>query len=65
EGDYSHPGEEFGLVLKGSLELTVDGVKYLLREGDCFYFHSTRSHRFRNNADRETQVLWVNHPPSW
>jgi transcriptional regulator with XRE-family HTH domain len=65
EGDYSHPGEEFGLVLKGSLELTVDGTKYLLKEGDCFYFHSTRSHRFRNNSADETQVVWVNHPPSW
>jgi len=65
EGDYSHPGEEFGLVLKGSLELTVDGKKYVLREGDCFYFHSTRSHRFRNNGDEETQIVWVNHPPSW
>lgn len=65
EGDYRHPGEEFGLVLKGTLELTVDGASYQLQEGDTFYFHSTRNHRFRNNGDHETQVLWVNHPPSW
>lgn len=65
EGDYTHTGEEFGLVLKGVMELTVDGTSYHLREGDCFYFHSTRNHRFRNNSDHETQVLWVNHPPSW
>lgn len=65
EGDYAHPGEEFGLVLKGTMELTVDGTSYQLREGDCFYFHSSRNHRFRNNSDQETQVVWVNHPPSW
>jgi transcriptional regulator with XRE-family HTH domain len=65
EGDYTHPGEEFGLVLKGCMELTVDGVTYQLKEGDCFYFHSTRNHRFRNTSNQETQVVWVNHPPSW
>ena len=65
DGDYSHPGEEFGIVLRGTLELTVDGATYLLQEGDCFYFHSTRNHRFRNKSDQEAQVVWVNHPPSW
>jgi uncharacterized cupin superfamily protein len=65
EGDYAHPGEEFGLIIKGTLELTVDNTTYQLREGDCFYFHSNRNHRFRNSGDQETQVVWVNHPPSW
>jgi transcriptional regulator with XRE-family HTH domain len=65
EGDYAHPGEEFGLIIKGTLELTVDNTTYQLREGDCFYFHSNRNHRFRNSSDQETQVVWVNHPPSW
>jgi len=65
EGDYSHPGEEFGLVLKGTLDLTVDGTLYHLEEGDAFYFHSTQKHRFRNNGSEEAQVVWVNHPPSW
>jgi transcriptional regulator with XRE-family HTH domain len=65
EGDYTHPGEEFGLILKGTMELTVDGTAFQLNEGDCFYFHSTSNHRFRNNSDQETQVVWVNHPPSW
>ena len=65
EGDYVHPGEEFGLVLKGTMELTVDATSYQLNEGDCFYFNSTRNHRFRNNSDQDTQVVWVNHPPTW
>jgi transcriptional regulator with XRE-family HTH domain len=65
QGDYCHPGQEFGLVLKGLLELRVDGVDYLLREGDSFYFESIRKHRFRNPGDEDTLVVWVNHPPSW
>ena len=65
EGDYRHPGEEFGLILKGILEMTVDGVNYLAKEGDSFYFESTRNHRFRNPGTEEAVVVWVNHPPSW
>lgn len=65
KGDYYHPGEEFGLVLKGKLELTVDGIPYQLEEGDSFYFDSTRRHCFQNLASEDTLVVWVNHPPSW
>lgn len=65
EGDYSHPGEEFGFIVKGNLELSVNGTTYLLNEGDTFYFHSTRNHRFQNNSDEDVVVLWVNSPPSY
>ncbi len=65
EGDYHHPGEEFGLVMKGELELIVNGVKYTLRQGDSFYFPSPLSHSFHNPGSEEAQVLWVNCPPSW
>jgi transcriptional regulator with XRE-family HTH domain len=64
-GEYRHPGEEFGFVMKGTLELTIDGVDYNLQEGDSFYFHSTSNHYFRNPGKENTLVLWVNHPPSW
>jgi uncharacterized cupin superfamily protein len=63
DGDYRHPGEELGLILTGTLELTFDGVLYELREGDSFYFLSTRDHRFRNSGKEDTLVVWVNTPP--
>jgi transcriptional regulator with XRE-family HTH domain len=65
KGDYSHIGEEFGFIVKGTLELTVDGTTHSLNEGDTFYFHSSRNHRFQNSSDEDVIVLWVNHPPSW
>jgi len=65
EGDYRHPGEEFGLILKGRLDLTIDGDFYELREGDSFYFSSNRNHRFRNPGKEDTMVVWVNTPASW
>ncbi len=65
EGDYRHNGEEFGLILEGSLELTVEGATHKLNKGDSFYFHSNREHRFMNPGDRDCVIVWVNHPPSW
>jgi transcriptional regulator with XRE-family HTH domain len=65
DGDYQHPGEEFGLVIKGSMELTIQGDKYQLAEGDSFYFPSPYNHSFRNTGDDEVIVVWVNCPPSW
>ncbi len=65
DGDYQHPGEEFGLIIKGSMELTIQGAKYLLEEGDSFYFPSPYNHSFRNTDQEEVVVVWVNCPPSW
>jgi transcriptional regulator with XRE-family HTH domain len=62
-GDYKHPGEEFGLILKGRLELVIDEVVHNLMEGDSFYFQSTRIHSFQNPGNEETVVVWVNCPP--
>jgi transcriptional regulator with XRE-family HTH domain len=60
---FSHNGEEAGMVLTGCLELWVDGQTFLLHPGDSFAFPSVKPHRFRNAAEVETRVLWVNTPP--
>lgn len=65
DGDYQHPGEEFGLIIKGEMELIIQGDKYLLTEGDSFYFPSPYNHSFRNRSKEEVVVVWVNCPPSW
>ncbi|MBU1274162.1 MAG: XRE family transcriptional regulator [Proteobacteria bacterium] len=65
QGDYQHEGEEFGLILEGTLELSINGADYTLGQGDSFYFKSDTKHSFTNPGDRDCRILWVNHPPSW
>jgi uncharacterized cupin superfamily protein len=57
---YTHRGEEGGLVLSGTLELTVDGRVVQLYEGDSFRFVSSLAHRFANPGTTQTQVVWAN-----
>src|SRR6187402_3292507 len=57
---YAHAGHEFGIVLSGQVELTVDGARYTLRTGDSFAFKSTLRHAFSNAGGERCQILWVN-----
>ncbi len=62
---YTHEGEEFIYVLKGDLEITVDGEEYRLKPGDSFYFESATPHRWKNPGRKETLLLWINTPPTF
>jgi quercetin dioxygenase-like cupin family protein len=63
---YTHEGEEFIYVLRGQLEISLDGGKgFRLAPGDSFYFESSTSHRWINPGNKETWVLWVNTPPTF
>jgi transcriptional regulator with XRE-family HTH domain len=64
-GEYTHEGEEFGIVLAGELEITVGDRVYYVKEGDSFYFPSTRLHGFCNRGKKDTVVIWVTCPPSF
>lgn len=57
---YTHPGQEFGLVLSGELELEIDGVTSRLTAGDSFAFKSTLPHAFRNPGVAPCEIVWVN-----
>lgn len=62
---YSHEGEEFLYILKGELQIELDGEEYGLEEGDSFHFESSTLHRWKNPGKKETLVLWVNTPPTF
>ena len=57
---YAHPGQEFGLVLAGEVDLEIDGVISRLMAGDSFAFRSTLPHAFRNPGDVVCEIVWVN-----
>ena len=59
-----HGGEEGGVVIRGRLELTVDGERYLLGPGDAYYFESPRPHHFRNAGTESCEVVSACSPPS-
>ena len=63
---YAHEGEEFLYILRGLLEIALDGgQRHQLRPGDSFYFESHTPHRWLNPGKSEAQVLWVNTPPTF
>lgn len=66
EGAYQHDGEEFIHVLKGSLEIVLDGSRFVVLEaGDSFYFESRRTHSWRNTCEDDTVLIWINTPPTF
>lgn len=62
---YSHDGEEFIYLLRGRLDIELDGEQFQLRTGDSFYFSSQTQHRWSNPGKTETLILWINTPPTF
>ena len=64
---YSHGenSEEFGVVIRGELLLTLDGSENHLFEGDAFYFKSGRFHRWSNPGKVTTEIVWIISPPTF
>jgi len=60
---YSHKGEEFAFILKGKLEMEVQGRKHILKEGDAIYLESAVPSRWINIGDSEAEMVWVLSPP--
>ena len=58
-------GEECGFVVRGTIELTIDGQANILSAGDGYYFPSTLPHRFRNIGPEEAEIISANTPASF
>jgi transcriptional regulator with XRE-family HTH domain len=59
EKAYSHKGEECGICLEGSVELTVNSETAVLRPGDVYYFNSESPHRFHNPNSHPARLISV------
>jgi transcriptional regulator with XRE-family HTH domain len=56
---YSHNGEEFLFVMKGTAELLLDDQRIVLNEGDCVYFDANLKHRLLSSSCDEVKVMVV------
>jgi len=62
--DQGHEGEEFGMVLSGTVTLEIEGDRpQPVRKGECFYFRSDRPHTLTNGGKKTAMILWVVSPP--
>tara|TARA_R110001583_G_scaffold43509_1_gene138437 strand:- start:439 stop:987 length:549 start_codon:yes stop_codon:yes gene_type:complete len=59
-----HEGQEGGVIVKGEIELTVDGESRVLKPGDGYFFDSNLPHRFRNVSEEGCDIVSANNPPS-
>lgn len=55
----SHVGQEFNLVLEGSMMLQINGKELMLTEGDSIYFDSALPHGMRAMDNKRVKFLTV------
>ena len=60
--EHSHPHEQIGTVLSGSLELVIGGKKQVVDEGEAWHIPSDVVHSGRS-LDATAEVLEVFAPP--
>lgn len=58
-----HNSSEGGVVLSGTIELTVGDQKRTLKAGDSYLFDSNVPHRFHNTGDEPCQIISACSPP--
>lgn len=60
-----HEGEEAGVIISGSIELTVNDDTVVLTAGDGYIFDSRLAHRFRNPGAEVCVIVSACTPPSF
>lgn len=63
---YSHAGDEECIVLlTGTLDVQVQGVRYVLQPGDALTFNCRVPHAWHNAGDAEVRALWIITPAGY
>ena len=55
----THPGQEFNLVQKGRMLLSIDGKEITLEEGDSIYFDATKPHGMKALDGEKARFLAI------
>jgi len=61
----SHQGEEAGIIIEGSVEITVSDQVQVLSVGDGYIFDSELPHRFRNTGTANCVIVSACTPPTF
>ena len=61
----SHSGEEAGVVIRGSIEITVGDECRVLGAGDAYYFDTSTPHRMKNVGSGECEIVSASTPPTY
>ena len=59
ERPFRHLGEEFGLVLRGRLRLTIEGDAYEVGAGEWIHYSSHPSHSAHVVSEEPVEALWI------
>lgn len=59
EKSYKHTTDEFGIVIKGKIEITINDTTYALDVGDSVYIDAETEHSFKKLSKEECITYWV------
>lgn len=62
---YAHEGIESGIVIQGSVEISLGDKTVVLNEGDSITYPSTLPHKWKNVGKITAVGIWVVSPPSF
>lgn len=62
---FSHNAEECGMILRGTIRLTVADKTRVLGPGDGYYFDSHLQHRFENTSTEHAEIVSAVTPPTY
>ncbi len=54
-----HAGQEFNMVLEGSMSININGKEIVLEEGDSIYFDSSLPHGMKAQNNKKVKFLAV------
>lgn len=60
-----HSGEDGGVCVSGTMELTLGEERFLLGPGDAFHYRSEVPHRWRNPGKSTAEMITACTPPSF
>ena len=61
--DNPHEGEEFGYVIKGSIDVHIGSDEYHVGKGEAFYIYPEQEHFI--SSSKGAEIIWVSSPPSF